>query len=57
MWKLVVFNQVTLDGYFVDVKANLSWEHRNDEEWNSLGAGGGWDASQLPSAASMIAKR
>jgi dihydrofolate reductase len=38
MRKLVVFNQVTLDGYFVDRKGDMSWAHREtrDEEWDSF---------------------
>ena len=39
MNKLVMFNHVTLDGYFVDVKGDMSWAHRNDPEWNEYGAG------------------
>jgi dihydrofolate reductase len=48
MRKLVVFNHVTLDGYFVDTKGDMSWAHRKeDAEWSnfvadnaSAGAGG-----------------
>jgi dihydrofolate reductase len=38
MRKLVVFNQVTLDGYFVDLKGDMSWAHREtrDEQWDSF---------------------
>jgi dihydrofolate reductase len=38
MRKLVVFNQVTMDGYFVDRKGDMSWAHREtrDEEWYSF---------------------
>jgi dihydrofolate reductase len=33
---LVVFNQVTLDGYFVDGNGGMSWAHKSkqDAEWN-----------------------
>lgn len=35
MGKLVVFNQVTLDGYFVDLHGDMSWAHKQDAEWNA----------------------
>ena len=36
MRRLVVFNQVTLDGYFADVHGDMSWAHRNDAEWTAF---------------------
>lgn len=36
MRKVVVFNHVTLDGYFVDGKGDMSWAHKNDPEWNAF---------------------
>ena len=36
MRKLVVFNQVTLDGYFAGANGDLSWAHKNDPEWNAF---------------------
>jgi dihydrofolate reductase len=36
MRKVIVFNMVSLDGYFVDGKGDMSWAHKNDEEWNSF---------------------
>jgi dihydrofolate reductase len=36
MRKLVVFNAVTLDGYFVDGKGDMGWAHKNDDEWNAF---------------------
>lgn len=33
MRKVVVFNHVTLDGYFVDGNGDMSWAHGNDPEW------------------------
>jgi dihydrofolate reductase len=36
MRKLAVFNSVTLDGYFVDTKGDMSWAHREDPEWNAF---------------------
>jgi dihydrofolate reductase len=44
MRKLIVFNNVSLDGYFVDASGDMSWAHRPDAEWNSFtaeNAGGG----------------
>jgi dihydrofolate reductase len=34
--KLIVFNQVSLDGYFVDAAGDMSWAHKNDPEWNAF---------------------
>ena len=36
MPKIIVFNQVTLDGYFVDMNGDMSWAHKNDAEWNAF---------------------
>jgi dihydrofolate reductase len=36
MRKLTVFNLVSLDGYFVDSNGDMSWAHKNDEEWTSF---------------------
>jgi dihydrofolate reductase len=46
MPKLSVFNNVTLDGYFADMKGDISWAHREaqDAEFNEFvaeNAGGG----------------
>jgi len=38
MRKLVVFNQVTLDGYIADAHGDMSWAHKDDAEWNAYGA-------------------
>jgi dihydrofolate reductase len=34
--KLVVFNMVSLDGFFVDSKGEMSWAHKHDAEWNAF---------------------
>jgi dihydrofolate reductase len=42
--KLIVFNNVSLDGYFVDANGDMSWAHKQDAEWNEFvrgNAGGG----------------
>jgi dihydrofolate reductase len=38
MRKVVVFNQVTLDGFFTDMSGDMSWAHKNkeDAEWNAF---------------------
>ena len=36
MRKLVVFNMVSLDGFFVDGQGDMSWAHKNDAEWNAF---------------------
>ncbi len=41
---LIVFNHVSLDGYFVDAKGDMSWAHKQDPEWDEFAqsnAGGG----------------
>jgi dihydrofolate reductase len=34
--KVIVFNNVTLDGYFVDSAGDMSWAHKHDAEWNNF---------------------
>ena len=36
MRNLIVFNQVTLDGYFTDQRGDMSWAHKHDPEWNAF---------------------
>ena len=36
MRKLVVFNSVSLDGYFTDKNNDMSWAHKNDPEWSAF---------------------
>src|SRR5258705_8643530 len=38
MRKLIVFNNVTVDGYFTDKNNDMSWAHTNDPEWNQFTA-------------------
>jgi dihydrofolate reductase len=33
MRKLSVFNNVSLDGYFIDAQGDMSWAHAMDPEW------------------------
>ncbi|HEV7682177.1 MAG TPA: dihydrofolate reductase family protein [Pyrinomonadaceae bacterium] len=40
MRKLLVFNSVTVDGYFTDKHNDMSWAHAQDDpEWNEFVAG------------------
>jgi dihydrofolate reductase len=34
MRRLMMFNSVSLDGYFTDASGDMSWAHSQDEEWN-----------------------
>jgi len=38
MRRLIVFNQVSLDGYFVDMNGDMSWAHNlyKDAEWDAF---------------------
>jgi len=38
MRRLVVFNQVTLDGYIADMHGDMSWAHKDDAEWTAFAA-------------------
>jgi len=38
MRRLIAFEQVSLDGYFVDAKGDMSWAHKQDPEWNEFAA-------------------
>ena len=47
MRKLAVFNTVSLDGYFVDDKADMSWAHKQDPEWNAFVQGNAGGRGEL----------
>lgn len=36
MRKLVVFDTISLDGYFADASGDMSWAHKDDPEWNAF---------------------
>jgi dihydrofolate reductase len=36
MPKLVVYNSVSLDGYFTDADGDMSWVHKRDPEWQAF---------------------
>jgi dihydrofolate reductase len=39
MSRVIVFNSVTVDGYFVDSRGDMSWAHQDDPEWTAFVAG------------------
>lgn len=41
MRRLIMFNNVSLDGYFADARGDMSWAHKDpaDREWNEFTAG------------------
>jgi dihydrofolate reductase len=47
--KLAVFNNVTLDGYFVDKNGDMNWARPNktDDEWDAFSAGNASGQGQL----------
>jgi dihydrofolate reductase len=47
MRRLMVFNQVTLDGYFTDTQRDMSWAHKSDDEWNAFVAGNASSGGEL----------
>jgi dihydrofolate reductase len=47
MRKLIVFNHVSLDGYFVDSKGEMSWAHKQDAEWNAFVQGNASGGGEL----------
>src|SRR5260221_1742215 len=36
MPKLVVYNSMSLDGYFTDANGDMSWAHKQDPEWQAF---------------------
>ncbi len=47
MRKLLVFDMVSLDGYFADRRGDMSWAHRQDLEWNEFAAGNASGGGEL----------
>jgi len=49
MRRLVVFNNVSLDGYFVDANGDMGWAHRGDQdaEWNAFVSGNARGGGEL----------
>ncbi len=48
MRRVIAFEQVSLDGYFVDEKGDMSWAHKQDPEWTAFaGSNAGGDGMLL----------
>ncbi len=47
MRRLIVFNQITLDGYFTGPNGDFSWAHRSDPQWNAFVEGNASGAGVL----------
>src|SRR5262245_12239559 len=38
MRRLIVYNQISLDGYFTDRHQDMNWAHKHDPEWSAFTA-------------------
>lgn len=47
MRKVHVFNNVSLDGFFVDATGDMSWAHRHDDEWNAFASSNASGSGEL----------
>ena len=47
MRKVQVFENVSLDGFFVDADDDMSWAHKHDDEWNAFASGNASGESAL----------
>ena len=47
MRRLIVFNSVSVDGYFVDMKGDMSWAHNSDPEFNAFVGGNASGGGEL----------
>jgi dihydrofolate reductase len=47
MRKLIVFNQVTVDGYIADRNGDMRWAHKQDAEWNAFVQGNASGGGEL----------
>jgi dihydrofolate reductase len=48
MRRVIAFEQVSLDGFFVDTNGDMSWAHKQDPEWNEFqGSNASGDAALL----------
>jgi dihydrofolate reductase len=46
--RVIAFEQVSLDGFFVDAKGDMSWAHKRDPEWTEFaGSNASGDAALL----------
>lgn len=47
MRSVIVFNQVSLDGFFSDADGDMRWAHRDDPEWSAFAADNATSAGSL----------
>ena len=47
MRKVVVFNSISLDGYFTDGTNDVAWAHKRDPEWQAFTAENAGGAAEL----------
>jgi dihydrofolate reductase len=47
MRQLLVFNQISLDGFIADESGDMSWAHKQDREWNDWVASNASDGGEL----------
>jgi dihydrofolate reductase len=47
MRKLIVFNQVSLDGFIADANGDMSWAHKSDPEWIAFTSGNAKGGGEL----------
>ena len=47
MRRLIVFNSISVDGYFVDVNGDMSWAHNRDAEFNEFVQGNASGGGEL----------
>ncbi len=47
MRKLIMFNQVSVDGFFADGSGDMSWAHKSDPEWDAFVAGNAKGGGEL----------
>jgi len=47
MRRLIVFNQMTLDGFIADMNGDMSWAHKQDAEWNEFVQGNASGGGEL----------
>ena len=47
MRRVQVFENISLDGFFVDANDDMSWAHRHDDEWNAFASGNAGGESEL----------
>jgi dihydrofolate reductase len=47
MRRVHVFENISLDGYFTDEKGDMSWAHKQDEEWNAFASGNASGEAEL----------